>query len=320
MKKTLFLVFSGAIVIFSIISICSAPIINKVLTESNDWGTLNCKKESDEYKHDKDTSSLTDDQKKDYKRRINLCNRKKAVYGLEYSSLIIDVILGFICLILGLLHYFDVAKPFEKVTGIIGLATSVIGFILTLVYIIYSGYIFTNDIPENNYDDNNNNGNTNDLYKADNKGIFAKWDDNEKKYKCEYYDKDDKNAIYAKYNEMGKKIYNYNKDVSQAESTSPVKKCSYKRNTDPGTGTDPFINLLDPSLCAGNDYISTGVATKFGGDCDALYIDYSFSGYENKYIYDRWVTTLIFACFIIACDIGLAIFSFLLFKSDTSGL
>ena len=44
MKKTLFLVFSGAIVIFSIISICSAPIINKVLTESNDWGTLNCKK------------------------------------------------------------------------------------------------------------------------------------------------------------------------------------------------------------------------------------------------------------------------------------
>ena len=313
MKKTLFLVFSGAIVIFSIISICSAPIINKVLTESNDWGTLNCKKESDEYKHDKDTSSLTDDQKKYYKRRINLCNRKKAVYGLEFSSLIIDVILGFICLILGLLHYFDVAKPFEKVTGIIGLATSVIGFILTLVYIIYSGYIFTNDIPENNYDDNDY-GDNDDLYKADNKGIFAKWDDNEKKYKCEYYDKDDKNAIYAKYNEMGKKIYNYDKDVSQAESTSPVKKCSYTKNF-----ADP--NPLKPSECNDNQgYLDTGLASKFDGDCDALYIDYSFSGYENKYIYDRWVTTLIFACFIIACDIGLAIFSFLLFKSDTSGL
>ena len=313
MKKTLFLVFSGAIVIFSIISICSAPIINKVLTESNDWGTLNCKKESDEYKHAKDTSSLSDDEKKKYKRGINLCNRKKAVYGLEFSSLIIDVILGFICLILGLLHYFDVAKPFEKVTGIIGLATSVIGFILTLVYIIYSGYIFTNDIPENNYDDNNNNGNNNDLYKADNKGIFAKWDNNEKKYKCEYYDKDDENAIHAKYNEMGKKIYNYDKDVSQAESTSPVKKCSYTENSAP--------NSLKPSECNDNQgYLDTGSASKFKGDCDALYIDYSFSGYENKYIYDRWVTTLIFACFIIACDIGLAIFSFLLFKSDTSGL
>ena len=312
MKKTLFLVFSGAIVIFSIISICSAPIINKVLTESNYWGTLNCKKESDEYKHAKDTSSLTDDQKKEYKRGINLCNRKKAVYGLEFSSLIIDVILGFICLILGLLHYFDVAKPFEKVTGIIGLATSVIGFILTLVYIIYSGYIFTNDIPENNYDDNDY-GDNDKLYKADNKGIFAKWDNNEKKYKCEYYDKDDENAIYAKYNEMGKKIYNYDKDVSQAESTSPVKKCSYTENSAP--------NSLKPSECNDNQgYLDTGSASKFKGDCDALYIDYSFSGYENKYIYDRWVTTLIFACFIIACDIGLAIFSFLLFKSDTSGL
>ena len=313
MKKTLFLVFSGAIVTFSIISICSAPIINKVLTESNDWGTLNCKKESDEYKHAKDTSSLTDDQKKEYKRGINLCNRKKAVYGLEFSSLIIDVILGFICLILGLLHYFDVAKPFEKVTGIIGLATSVIGFILTLVYIIYSGYIFTNDIPENNYDDNNNNGNYDNLYKADNKGIFAKWDNNEKKYKCEYYDKDDENAIYAKYNEMGKKIYNYDKDVSQAESTSPVKKCSYTKNT-------LVPNPLKPSKCNDNQgYLDTG-ASQFNADCDALYIEYSFSGYENKYIYDRWVTTIIFACFIIACDIGLAIFSFLLFKSDSSGL
>ena len=42
------------------------------------------------------------------------------MYGLEHASLILDVILGFICLILGLLHYFDIGKPFEKVTGIIG--------------------------------------------------------------------------------------------------------------------------------------------------------------------------------------------------------
>ena len=311
MKKTLFLVFSGAIVIFSIISICSAPILNKVLIESDNWKTLNCQEKSDEYKHAKDTSSLTDNQKKEYKRGINLCNRKKAMYGLEFSSLIIDVILGFICLILGLLHYFDVAKPFEKVTGIIGLATSIIGFILTLVYIIYSGYIFTNDSPDKNYDSNSNY----DLYKADSKGIFAKWDDSEKKYKCEYYDKDNNNAIYAKYNEMGKKIYNYNKDVSQTESTSPVKKCSYTKYTAGST------NLLSPNNCNDNQgFVGIGTASKFEGDCDALYIDYSFSGYENKYIYDRWVTTIIFACFIIACDIGLAIFSFLLFKSDGSGL
>ena len=52
MKKTLFLIFSGAIVIFSVICICSAPIINKIL--GGDWGVLNCKLKSDEYKDTKD--------------------------------------------------------------------------------------------------------------------------------------------------------------------------------------------------------------------------------------------------------------------------
>ena len=65
------------------------------------------------------------------------------MYGLEYSSLIIDVICGLVCIILGLIHYFDVAKPFEKFTGIIGLSSGIIGFVLTLVYVCYSGYIFT---------------------------------------------------------------------------------------------------------------------------------------------------------------------------------
>ena len=152
MKKTLFLAFSAAIVIFSIISICCAPIINGVLGESYGWKTLNCKKESDEYKYWKDHSG-TDDYLKGQKKVINQCNRHKAMYGLEYSSLILDVVLGFICVILGLLHYFDVAKPFEKITGIIGLATGVIGFVLTLVYICYSGYIFTNENAPDSYDE-----------------------------------------------------------------------------------------------------------------------------------------------------------------------
>jgi len=127
MKKTLFLVFSGAIVIFSIISICSAPIINKILPDSDEWNTHNCQYQSDILKNLEKTNAIEDSIKLQKKIR-NQCNREKAMYGLEYSSLILDVTLGFICTILGLLHYFDVAKPFEKVSGIIGLATGVIGF------------------------------------------------------------------------------------------------------------------------------------------------------------------------------------------------
>ena len=137
MKKTLFLVFSACIVVFSIISICTAPIINGVLKEAGSWRTLNCKYQEDLYKSIKDNKNYPnrDTALETQKKEKNKCNREKAMYGLEYSALILDITLGFICAVLGLLHYFDVAKPFEKISGIIGLSTGVITFVLTLVYI-----------------------------------------------------------------------------------------------------------------------------------------------------------------------------------------
>jgi len=304
MKKTMFLVFSGAIVIFSVICICSAPIINKVLNESLEWGYLNCQRESDIYKNTKDTTTLTGDAKdqllKPLKKSLNLCNRKKAMYGLEYSSLIIDINLAFICLILGLFHYCDIGKPFEKVTGIIGLATGIIQFVLTLVYVCYSGYIFTNDVPEDS-----------NYFKANSEGIVATWDATKSKYKCNFYDKDDEDALYAKYSDLGKKIYNYNKDIYQAADTDKVKKCIYNYDS------NEYKNFADD--CNGGEGYVEGDSGEKYSICDDLYVKYS-SSFSNKYVYDRWVTTIIFACFIIACDIGLAIFGFFLFKSDGSGL
>jgi uncharacterized protein YqhQ len=121
MKKTLFLIFSGAILIFSMISICCAPIINGDIIKASSWKTNNCKLKEDIYNLNKD-----DDNKKEK----NKCKRQKAMYGLEYSSLIADLILSLICTILGLLLYFDVAKPLEKISGLIGLVTGIIGFFL----------------------------------------------------------------------------------------------------------------------------------------------------------------------------------------------
>ena len=70
-----------------------------------------------------------------YKQDANLCKRRKAVYGLEFSSLISDVFLGTLCCVLGLLHYLGVGDYCVKVTGIIGLASGVICFVLTIVYV-----------------------------------------------------------------------------------------------------------------------------------------------------------------------------------------
>jgi hypothetical protein len=217
MKRTLFLVCSACIVVFSIISICTAPIINGVLTEAGSWGTSNCKLEEDKYKNIKDNKNYPDrdNELKKQKKVKNKCNREKAMYGLEYSSLILDITLGFICAVLGLLHYFDVAKPFEKITGIIGLSTSVISFVLTLVYICYSGYIFTNDVTRS-FDTSllyTPVGSTSIplLLKIDKDGAYAKWDDNKGLYKCIFYKQNKPDSIYAVYSDLGKKQYNYEK-------------------------------------------------------------------------------------------------------------
>ena len=277
MKKTLFLVFSAAILIFTIISICCAPIINGDIINAGNWKTENCKLKEDEYKLDK-----TDTNKK----AKNLCNRQKAMYGLEYSSLIIDVILGFICTILGLLHYFDIAKPFEKISGIIGLATGIIDFILTLVYICYSGYIFTNDITTgfDNYD----------VVKLDKEGAFAEWDESKGQYKWIFYKENNPNSIFPTYSDLGKKQYNYEK------------KRFYDRDT-------KYTSCLE-------SYNSMSTTSHTGANCKYLYLSSPPNSFKNKYVFDRWVSTIIFSCFILVCCIGLAIFGFLLFKSDSSGI
>jgi len=290
MKKTLFLILSGAIVIFSIICICSGPIINGVIPNAISWRTENCQKKTDDYKAENNK-----DLRESKKKLRNKCNRDKAMYGLEYSSLIIDVICGFVCTILGLLHYFDIGKPFEKITGIIGLATGIIGFILTLIYVIYSGYIFTKDPYE---DDNST------IIRRDSDWAYAKYE-NGKGYKCLFYKEKDSYSVLAKYSDLGKKQYNYNKKKCQEDDdhTSDFYKCSYN-----------YLSI-HPSQCL----LSDGYILSANIGCDVLYANPE-DDYVYKYVFDRWITTIIFSCLIIACDIGLAIFGFLLFKSDGSGI
>ena len=300
MKKTFFLVFSGGILIFAIISICCAPIINGDIKVASSWKTNNCKLKEDAYKLTK-----TDANKKEK----NLCYRQKAMYGLEYSSLIFDVILGFICTFLGLLLYFDVAKQFEKISGIIGLVTGIIGFILTLVYICYSGYIFTNDITEGFDESFQNKPYGSDsplpLLKLNKDGAFAEWDDNKSLYKCIFYKQNKPDSIYTTYSDLGKKQYNYDRRrFHDADSKYDICKGSF-------------------DFCQGsNEYIidEYEVLEVTGSECKFLYLEDSFEGIENKYVFNKWVTTIIFSCFIIVSCIGLSIFGFLLFKSDGSGL
>ena len=286
-----FLIISCVSICFTIIVICNGPVINGFYKISP---IINCKELSDEYDHHKKEGTLTASFEKSQKKKINLCKRSKAIYGLEYSSLIMDIFFSFVCCLLGFLNYYGVTKGFEKIIGIIGLASGVICFIMTFVYICYSGYIFTHDHS--------------DVLKLGKDGLYAELKDGI--YKCIFYDADDPDAVYATYSELGKKQYNYNKDnyFLTTGSGSEIRDCSIHFDSD--DAKTYCISSTSPFPAAPPNYN--------GQACQKLYSYQKNSSIENKYNYDRWVTSIIFGVFVIACCIGLALFGFLIFKSDGS--
>ena len=315
MNKTLiFFCISCCLVIFSIIVICTGPIISNILVEVAGWKLLNnCKSYSDSRKYFDEKNLVTDDLKKELLKYLkegqHLCERRNAFVGLEYASVIVDLFFGVLCSLLSLLHYFGKGKYFEKVTGIIGLTCGIIGFILTFIYIIYSGYIFTNDGPGKNYNVfsytstitlsrlSDKGGN---IIKLNKERAFAEWDGS--KYKCLYYDANDEDSFYSKYSDLGKKQYNYHKDYKYPDSSSEYKNNVCLKST--------WNNAL--SVC-------TSPITAKVPNCNKLY--YSVDSIDTlyyKYLYDKWVTSIIFGCFIIVLNLGLAGFGFLLF-TQTEG-
>lgn len=196
--KLFFFISSLALIFLTIVTMCTAPNINRIIEEVDP--SENCQKKVDEYDYKNEKyKNPSDDEKQELnylKQDINLWKRRKALYGLEFSSIIIDIVLGSVCCLFGLLHYFEVGKIFLKITGIIGLATGVIGLILTVFYLGYSSYIFNNDYSRETK-----------LYYN---GAILKIVDG--KYAFNYNDDDAKENQYymrAKFKDLGKKAYNY---------------------------------------------------------------------------------------------------------------
>jgi len=284
-----FLCISLAILVLSLVTTCVSPIINNV--EIGDWSfsswrTLNCQYFADKEKS-KDVK-LDDIQK--FKKLRTLCETRKAMHDLEYASLIINVVLSFVCSNLSLLHYLNVGKDFEKKTGMIGFITGIIGFILTLVYVCYNGYIFNNDIAFGEYDIDSEKyvGNATIIKLFPNGAITKK----EKANSFIYAFKNEKDDFseYVKYKDLGKKQYNYDNKYYEKFQTS--------------------LNCI----CTHDSANNNREKCDDDNECDYIYY-FPYEDSKNKYLYDRWLTTLILGVIIVICNIGLLIFGFLLFKS-----
>jgi len=278
-NNLLFFCLAFAVLILSAVTICVAPLINKTSSHFDDWGTKNCQKVKDTYDYnEKNNGYSTDGLKKSAKRGVDQCYNKNAMHDLEYTSLIMDIVFGFICTTLGLLHYFNVGKSIEKISGLIGLITGAIIAIITCIYVGYSASLFNNGVTS--YEK---------LYP--NKA-YLKLEGGE--YKPNY-DKskvnDDPDIIFAKYRDLGKKQYHYNSEyykLSQ-DSNSEVNQCTLTTST------------YNSKQC---EYV---------WDTSKIH-----NSIEYKYAYDRWLTAIIISVFIVACGLGLAAFGFLLFKNSGS--
>ena len=286
-KGLIFFSCACCILVLTIVNLSIGPIITG---RAGIEGTLNC-----EAKKDAEDTYQGNNKKYAIDWKIDECVRMKGMYDMEYTAFIFDIVIGFVCGLVGLLHLFEVKKDFVSNTGLIGLICGIVGFVLTFVYVIFNGLVYTNYYDSNHI-----------VYKTDGDGIVAEASGN--KYECKYFDeKGNEYALIAKYSDLGKKQYNYNKDlVTDLTSNQCVLSTSADKS-----------NYLD--ACSDSETFNPSNAgiTKTIANCPKLYIRNSaiYSSISNKDISDRFLTALILSLIVCLANIGLALFGFLLFRT-----
>ena len=284
-KGLIFFCCACAILLFTIINLSVGPIVSGTVKNYDvDWGILNCKEAKDEYDDAKAAGTSGDDLKYGEEWDLHRCETMKGMHDMEYTSFVFNMIIGFVCGLLGLLHLFDVKKEFVSKTGIIGLGCGIVGFIFSFVYVVLNGLVYTNYYNNNNI-----------YFKRDGDGVFAELKGNY--FECLYFDSVENNhAIIAKYSDLIQKQYNYDKDlIDSIRAISTTCK-------------------VNPYNCI--TYNGKIPETSHSG-CTKLYentYDYSI-GIANKDISDRFLTTLLLSLFVCLANIGLGIFGFLLYKT-----
>ena len=330
MNKLLFLCISLTILLFSVIVTNVAPIIKKKVGSS--WAYYSCGLYSDQYNYEEErVKGLSSDQKderlKPIKKEKTRCDRRKAMNGLEYVVSNLNIIFGFVCAFAGFLLYFNIGNLGNdgKYIGLIGLGCGVVGFVLSLAYVIESGLVFT-DVDG---DLLNINANYNFPYQAkiDSDGAYLKWNDSKKRYECIFYKKDKEDSLFRKYSDYGNKYLNYIKDINfddkkKKQYTGCKKEIPmdelYEYCSVLSTKSDDEIKNNYNSYNSPVNYIIKKIQynDNNGNDLDCNKIYYYSRDTDNslKVIYDYWITSLIFSCFIMVLHIVLALFGFLLFR------
>ena len=273
-NTTKILLISLAISLFCIISICVAPIMNNLLDKFTNWGKQNCELYSDiaEYSSTLNIYFENLNQK-------NLCRRQNAMSGLEYTSFILNLLLSILLSQLALIHFFDKGFSFEKITGLISFIGGIVTFVLMLVYICFSGYIFTQDVAYK--DISLMDPYSNAIFKLYPNGAARK-NLGEGTFVSVYEKDKSEDAQYVKYKDLGNEQYNYNKKYYETYYYTLNKK------------NGECLSMTKAS-------------------CDYDFAP-PFENSKNKYLYDRWCLCLVLAVFVMLLNIANAVFGYFVFR------
>lgn len=174
------------------------------------------------------------------------CKRHKAMLGLEYSTFIINLVLSI----------FNILLMVKTECTLIVLILSFISFPITITYVSFNGYIFSNDCPLmiypqtiyflNNYNQEFSLFNVvhNNLLKTDSKGAVAKLDSYTERYVLLFPNKDDSDLCgpFLKYKDLVNKFINYHKELYSfynEDNNNEYRSCQIK---------DWDINLISEGL------------------------------------------------------------------------
>ena len=288
---TRFLICSCVILIFTIINFGVGPAINNRVGVGLSYADCSYISDNlDEYK--KSNPPSEDKALITFEDLLTMCRRGKAMYNMEYTTFIFNIIISFICTLLG---FYGLEKEMIPKTSRIGLLCGVTGFIMTFIYVILNGVTYTSTMGDS-------------IYKLDSDGAFAKLDNTQKKYLCLFYEEGGSlNSIYAKFSDLIKSQYNYNKKLSDSFANDPEhKNCQ---------GSSYPLSI---KTCAENQYLDLSVKTYTvdgeSKECTKLYYEKLFTNNKNYDISARFLAALLFSIFTSICFLILAYNSYLLSK------
>ena len=290
---TNFFVCSCAILAFAIVNVNVGPCINHRV---KNWSLNNCKKLSDELETSKKKNpDIPEEDIEEAEKDIRKCRNTKAMYEMEYAAFIANIVIGFICFILGL---YGVQKEIIPKTGILGIIFGIIGVALTITYVVFNGIVFTNYYEKK-------------IYKRDGDGAFAELQGD--KYKCIYFNKEnDPDALIAKYSDLIRSQYNYNNDLYE----------SFHDDAHPEKSQCISNEIFS---CSSKEYLEIEknyIINKEEKKCEKLYFYYYRNEkefFEDYTFYDksaRFLTALIMSLLTILCYGGLAFSGFMIFKES----